>query len=469
MNCSYCNSEVKEGMKFCPSCGREININVICPICGKEVKNGLKFCSNCGNKISNQNEVNKSSVEIITENKDQKSQIAERTVADSKEVFISLSELLNKQASDIDKGMDADELYCLACDRNNVQDFLGARKLFEKAAFLGHKEAMNWLGVYYDNGKGVAVNKRKAVSFYKLAADLDEPYAQNNLALCYLNGICVDKNGDLAFSLFKKAADNGCIDAICNLGFCYESGIGCKIDKEKALYYYKQSADKGCDQGKINYHNLMNASDATDSGSFNDASSIIPIIAKCSIIVLMAYSVLSTIGLYIGTYSPSFAFWPLITLLVGIFIHKKIQSLGINSIMTHLNKTLLIVFIGVTLIGGIKHQFWGSSDSTMVKTGQEAVLNVLKSPSTAKFISYGKSSKVKPIIEEHLGIKTKDNRDVMLFEVEAQNSFGGMVKSTFFVFYIDGKPIDVVEENSILSPNKSNVIAALNYNGWIGE
>lgn len=63
MNCPNCNAELKEGMKFCPSCGREINTNIICPKCGREVKNGLKFCSNCGNQVSGKEEIEANSCE----------------------------------------------------------------------------------------------------------------------------------------------------------------------------------------------------------------------------------------------------------------------------------------------------------------------------------------------------------------------------------------------------------------------
>ena len=63
MNCPHCNTELRKGMKFCPSCRREIDTNIICPKCGREVKNGLKFCSNCGNQVSDKEEIEANSCE----------------------------------------------------------------------------------------------------------------------------------------------------------------------------------------------------------------------------------------------------------------------------------------------------------------------------------------------------------------------------------------------------------------------
>ena len=48
--CPNCNERIKEGSKFCPSCGQKLV--AVCPKCGKEVEQGAKFCTECGEKLS---------------------------------------------------------------------------------------------------------------------------------------------------------------------------------------------------------------------------------------------------------------------------------------------------------------------------------------------------------------------------------------------------------------------------------
>lgn len=309
MKCPKCNADVKEGMKFCPSCGFEIPTVNICPQCGNEILKGMSFCPKCGTSVSN----NQSKVEDEKAPIDSSIQQTNETISTKitfDDGFLPLSELLSAQASDINAGMDAEELYCLACDKNDVEDYLSARKLFEKAAYLKHRESINWLGVYYANGYGVAPNDLKSASLYKIAADLGEPYAQNNLALCYLDGKGVVKNEKLAFNLFNQAMNNGHIDAICNVGYCYETGKGCKPDKEKALYYYKLSADKGANTGKKNYQILLSQNN-TNQKNINNGQ---------------------------------------------VFNENKNSN-------NPLGNKLLIGFICIVLLGGIYHHFYGSSDT----------------------------------------------------------------------------------------------------------
>lgn len=52
MNCPNCQSEVKDGMRFCPNCGNEIPEKRICPSCGSEITDtDMQFCKNCGSSL----------------------------------------------------------------------------------------------------------------------------------------------------------------------------------------------------------------------------------------------------------------------------------------------------------------------------------------------------------------------------------------------------------------------------------
>ena len=53
MRCKKCGTMLKDGAKFCPSCGspaeaEETTSTAVCPSCGKEIKAGIKFCPFCG-------------------------------------------------------------------------------------------------------------------------------------------------------------------------------------------------------------------------------------------------------------------------------------------------------------------------------------------------------------------------------------------------------------------------------------
>lgn len=54
MKCQYCNTELKQGAKFCPNCGKEVVAFDVCKGCGQQIKVGASFCPHCG---ANQNEV----------------------------------------------------------------------------------------------------------------------------------------------------------------------------------------------------------------------------------------------------------------------------------------------------------------------------------------------------------------------------------------------------------------------------
>lgn len=48
MKCNYCNTELKQGAKFCPNCGKEVLEYEVCISCGEKIKIGAQFCPHCG-------------------------------------------------------------------------------------------------------------------------------------------------------------------------------------------------------------------------------------------------------------------------------------------------------------------------------------------------------------------------------------------------------------------------------------
>ena len=48
MRCRYCNTELKQGAKFCKNCGKEVLEFDSCISCGQQIKVGASFCPYCG-------------------------------------------------------------------------------------------------------------------------------------------------------------------------------------------------------------------------------------------------------------------------------------------------------------------------------------------------------------------------------------------------------------------------------------
>lgn len=88
-------------------------------------------------------------------------------------------------------------------------DFSNAIYWFEKAALQGHGDALDNMGLCYENGYGCDQDYTLAVKYYQMAAELDDPWAQYHLGCCYLYGNGVQKSTTKALEWLNKSAANG--------------------------------------------------------------------------------------------------------------------------------------------------------------------------------------------------------------------------------------------------------------------
>jgi TPR repeat protein/serine/threonine protein kinase len=126
-----------------------------------------------------------------------------------------------------------------------TQDLAEAVRYYQKAADLGHLDAMNNLGLCYENGTGVAKDEEEAVKWYRKAAEAGNVYGIYNLGLCYDNGTGVAKNEEEAAKWFRLAAEQGDADAQNSIGVCYQYGMGVTKDASTAVSWYRKAADQG--------------------------------------------------------------------------------------------------------------------------------------------------------------------------------------------------------------------------------
>ncbi len=102
------------------------------------------------------------------------------------------------------------EIYNEACnyysgDDGYPLDYEKAFELFSKAAGYGVGDAMNMLGVMYEEGDGVDEDIEQAFSWYIKAAQAGDALGLYNVGRFYFNGICVKKDVQKAYMYFEES------------------------------------------------------------------------------------------------------------------------------------------------------------------------------------------------------------------------------------------------------------------------
>ena len=100
---------------------------------------------------------------------------------------------------------------------------------------------MRCLGVLYEYGKGVKLDKKKAERLYRMAADRGDAVAQSNFAFL----LDAEEKHEEAFRYYALAADQGFAAGENNLGIHYMHGEGTEVDLGKARYWFERAAAKG--------------------------------------------------------------------------------------------------------------------------------------------------------------------------------------------------------------------------------
>jgi TPR repeat protein len=132
------------------------------------------------------------------------------------------------------------------------------KKWLQRACQSRHKQALKLslaeqgdanaqcsLGLMYDEGTGVAQDKKEAVKWYRKSAEQVNADAQCNLGFMYNRGFGVDQDQKEAVKWFRKSAEQGNADAQCNLGFMYRRGFGVDQDQKEAVKWFRKSAEQG--------------------------------------------------------------------------------------------------------------------------------------------------------------------------------------------------------------------------------
>ena len=89
-----------------------------------------------------------------------------------------------------------------------------------------------------------------------------------------------------------------------------------------------------------------------------------------------------------------------------------------------------------------------SKESQLVERGQRFILNQLNNPSSAKFISSTSSDKIESLLISW-GVTLEEKHDAIMLEVEGSNAYGGRVRKSYCVFFVNGNPIDYADADDL--------------------
>ena len=130
------------------------------------------------------------------------------------------------------------------------QDYVKAKKMFERAVELNNSNATFNLALMYDLGEGVSQDYIKARELYERAISLGNLDAMCNLAYMYAYGQGVSQDYAKARKLYEKAAELGDSNAMFNLAYMYEKGIGVSKDYKRAKELYEMTANLGMNEAE---------------------------------------------------------------------------------------------------------------------------------------------------------------------------------------------------------------------------
>jgi septal ring-binding cell division protein DamX len=129
----------------------------------------------------------------------------------------------------------------------------------------------------YWNGQGVSRDYYQAREWLEKAADLGHADAMAKLGYLYTDGLTVEQNFNQAFEWFSRAARLGSVDGQYNLGIFYLNGWGTAQDTTMAKQYLAAASAQGDEAAEQALQNLLADSgeipgQARDDGNEGESS-----------------------------------------------------------------------------------------------------------------------------------------------------------------------------------------------------
>uniref|UniRef100_A0A7S1PGN9 F-box domain-containing protein n=1 Tax=Percolomonas cosmopolitus TaxID=63605 RepID=A0A7S1PGN9_9EUKA len=130
----------------------------------------------------------------------------------------------------------------------------------QKAADMGHKDALNDLAVMYELGQGgLHKDLIKAFEYYQASSAAGSVDGMTNAGLMYEFGKGISRDYKKSIDMYMEAAKNGSARAMKNIGVMYELCRGVQRNYEKAVEWYQKAAEQN-DTDAMLYLGTMAAS-----------------------------------------------------------------------------------------------------------------------------------------------------------------------------------------------------------------
>ena len=123
------------------------------------------------------------------------------------------------------------------------KDYKTALYYLSYDANLGDEKAQYNLGIMYNKGLGVPVDKNEAFRWFFLSANQGNVLANYALGHAYLKGSGINKNYKLALKSFKFSALRDHPTSRLILGNMYFQGQGVKVSYPKAFLWWRLAED----------------------------------------------------------------------------------------------------------------------------------------------------------------------------------------------------------------------------------
>lgn len=121
---------------------------------------------------------------------------------------------------------------------------------WQARAETGEAEAQYWLGNAYLRGNEVAIDTKKAVTWFEKAAKTGHPKSQYKLGYVYFTGKGVKKDYEKAYRWLHKSANRDYAPAQFFLAKLYSTGKGTQQDYQKAVFWLDKADEQGYWQAK---------------------------------------------------------------------------------------------------------------------------------------------------------------------------------------------------------------------------
>ncbi len=115
----------------------------------------------------------------------------------------------------------------------------------------GVAEAQYYLGMMYEDGKGVRADPVQAREWYERAAQAGHAGAQFQLGRIFAEGKGVAADGAKASRWYLLAAGQGNLDAQYSLGTMFKQGKGVPVDMVQAYLWFSRAAEQGLGNARV--------------------------------------------------------------------------------------------------------------------------------------------------------------------------------------------------------------------------